>query len=121
MGVCFIGPTWAEPIATADGEAPGTSLQVQELKVSNGTVMLKFTLVNDGAADFEPDSLADKDVDKADYHSVSGVYLIDSANKKNIWWCTTRAIAAFAAAGAKTSLRKAAPTCGRSFPRLPTA
>jgi hypothetical protein len=44
--------------------------------------MLKFTIVNDGSADFEPDSLADKDVDKADYHSVSGVYLIDSANKK---------------------------------------
>ena len=82
MGIFFISPTHAEPIATTDGEAPGTSLQVQELKVSNGAVMLKFTVINDGSADFEPDSLADKDVDKADYHSVSGVYLIDSANKK---------------------------------------
>jgi hypothetical protein len=36
MGICFASPTRAEPIATADGEAPGTSLQVQELKVSNG-------------------------------------------------------------------------------------
>ncbi len=72
----------AEPIATTDGEAPGITLQVQELKVSNGTAMLKFTVVNDGSSAFDPDTLADKDVSKPDYHSVSGVYLIDAANKK---------------------------------------
>jgi hypothetical protein len=56
---CFIGApalAWAaEPIATTDGESPGTSLQVTELKMSNGTVMLKVTLVNDGAGAFSLD------------------------------------------------------------------
>jgi hypothetical protein len=75
--------SWAaEPIATTDGEAAGLSLQVHELKVSNGTVMLKFSIANDGNAAFDPDTLADHSVDKADYHSVSGIYLIDAANKK---------------------------------------
>jgi hypothetical protein len=72
----------AEPIATTDGEAPDTSLDIHELKVSNGTVMLKFTVKNDGAGTFDPDTMADNTVAKADYHSVSGVYLIDPANKK---------------------------------------
>ena len=72
----------AEPIATADGEAPGMTLEVRELKVSNGTVMLKFTVHNDGSKVFDPDTLVDKALDKPDYHSVSGVYLIDAANKK---------------------------------------
>ena len=37
----------AEPIATTEGETPGLSLQVQELKrVSGGTVMLRFTVTN---------------------------------------------------------------------------
>jgi hypothetical protein len=56
---CLIGApalAWAaEPIATTDGESPGTSLQVTELKVSNGSVTLKFTLVNDGAGAFSLD------------------------------------------------------------------
>jgi hypothetical protein len=65
-----------------DGEQPGMSLQVQELKVSNGTVMLRFTVINGGAAAFDPDTLADTTVANYDSHSVSGVYLIDVANKK---------------------------------------
>ena len=80
--LCFASAARAEPIATADGEAPATSLRVQELKVSNGTVMLKFTVVNDGSETFDPDSLADTTTAKPDHHSVSGVYLIDAANKK---------------------------------------
>ena len=75
-------PPAAQPIATTDGETPGTSVQVSELKVSNGTVMLKFTLVNNGSTSFDPDSLADKTVQHADYHSISGIYLIDPVNKK---------------------------------------
>lgn len=83
MGVLCAAPTLAaEPIATTDGEAPGVSLQVRDLKVSNGVVMLKFSIVNDGNGEFDPDSLADKDVTAPDYNSVSGVYLIDVANKK---------------------------------------
>jgi hypothetical protein len=72
----------AEPIATTDGEAAGTSLQVMELKVSNGTVMLKFTVVNDGDANFSPHTMNDSNIAKADGNSVSGVYLIDVPNKK---------------------------------------
>jgi hypothetical protein len=89
----------AEPIATTDGEAPGTTLQVQELKVSNGTVMLKFTVANDGSSTFDPDTLADKTTTKPDYHSVSGVYLIDAANKKKyLVVYDTTTTSAFAAA-----------------------
>ena len=72
----------AEPIATTDGEAAGMSLQVTELKVSNGTVMLKFAIVNDGDANFAPHTLNDSNIAKADGNSVSGVYLIDVPNKK---------------------------------------
>jgi hypothetical protein len=73
----------ADPIATTDGELPGTSLKVTELKVSNGTVMLKFTLVNDGTQAFNPDTLNDsRDGSLHDAHAIGGVYLIDAANKK---------------------------------------
>ena len=88
----------AAPIVTSDGEAPGITLQVQELKVSNATVMLKFTVVNNGSSAFNPDTLADKDVPKPDYHSISGIYLIDAANKKKYLWCTTPTTSASAAA-----------------------
>jgi hypothetical protein len=84
---CFIGgPTLAlagDPIAETDGEAPGTSLKVTELKASNGAVTLKFTIVNDGSQTFDPDTLNDsRDGSLHDHHAVGGVYLIDAANKK---------------------------------------
>jgi hypothetical protein len=69
-------------IATAEGETAGMSLQVRELKVGNGTVMLKFTIVNDGNKSFDPDNLSDRSVPQYDAHSISGVYLIDATNKK---------------------------------------
>lgn len=72
----------AGPIATTDGEIRGLSLQVQSLKVGSGTVMLKFTIVNDGTAPFPPGHLSDGTVNHPDSNSVSGVYLIDVANKK---------------------------------------
>ena len=73
----------AEPIATTDGEAPDTSLEVHELKVSNGTVMLKFTVKNDGSGAFDPDTLNDsRNGSLHDAHAIGGVYLIDAANKK---------------------------------------
>ena len=73
----------ADPIATTDGESPGLSLQLTELKVSNGTVMLKFTVANDGSGSFDPDSLNDsRGGSLHDAHAIGGVYLIDEANKK---------------------------------------
>ena len=72
----------ADAIATTDGEAAGLSLQVTQLKVSNGTVMLRFTIASDGPAQLANDNLTDQTVDKPDHYSVSGVYLLDTANKK---------------------------------------
>ena len=47
------GPIFAaETVATTDGDLPGLSLQIRQLKVSNGTVMLLFTVINDGSINF---------------------------------------------------------------------
>jgi hypothetical protein len=72
----------AAPVATTDGEVSGLSLQIQELKVSNGTVMMKFTIANDAASTFRTYTLRDQDVAKNDPNAVSGIYLVDVANKK---------------------------------------
>jgi len=72
-----------EPIATTDGESPDMSLKVTELKVSNGVVMLKFTIVNDSSGSFDPDTLNDpRGGSLHDGHAIGGVYLLDAANKK---------------------------------------
>jgi hypothetical protein len=77
----------AEPVASTDGEAPGLSLQVQELKVSNGTVMMKFTVANNTASEFAPYTLRDQAIAK-DGNAVSGIYLVDIPNKKKYFVVT---------------------------------
>jgi hypothetical protein len=72
----------ADPIATADGEMAGMTVQVHELKVSNGTAMLRFTIINNGTANFSTYNLTDHDVKAPDDRSASGVYLVDAANQK---------------------------------------
>jgi len=68
----------AAPVATTDGEAPGTRVEVQELKrVSGGTLMLRFAVVNE----------SDQQLDNSLFYSqegasVDGVYLVDLAGKK---------------------------------------
>jgi hypothetical protein len=68
----------AEPVASTDGETPGTKIDIQELKrVSGGAVMLRFSVTNGGEkpighATFRGD----------EYQSTDGVYLIDLAGKK---------------------------------------
>jgi hypothetical protein len=86
MGILFTAASVlaAAPVATTDGEISGVSLQIQEFKVSNGTVMMKFTIANDAAAAFPTYTLRDRDVAKNDPNAVSGIYLVDVANKKNI-------------------------------------
>jgi hypothetical protein len=69
----------ADPVATSDGERPGVTLQIQELKVSNGAAILKLTVVNNSANAFHSPDLRG---DANDYNSVAGIYLIDSVNKK---------------------------------------
>jgi hypothetical protein len=84
MGILFTAASVlaAAPVATTDGEVSGVSLQIQELKVSNGTVMMKFTIANDAASVFYTNALRDLDVAKNDGNAVSGIYLLDVANKK---------------------------------------
>ena len=72
----------APPVATTDAEVSGVSLQIQEFKVNDGTVMMKFTISNDAASPFHFYYLKDTDVAKADGNAVSGIYLLDVANKK---------------------------------------
>ena len=73
----------AKPVlATADGQKPGSRIEVQELKrVSGGTVMLRFTLVNDGDQTFNVgyDLGAGS---TTDISTVAGVHLIEPVGKK---------------------------------------
>ena len=85
VGVLLAAPglaAAADAIATTEGETPGVKIDVQELKVSNGVVTLKFTLTNDAKQPFMGAALADRENLTKDYHDLSGVYLVDIANKK---------------------------------------
>jgi hypothetical protein len=69
-------------LASSDGETPGARVEVQELKrVSGGTVMLRFTMINDGdktlnvGYDFGAGSTSD-------IGTVGGVHLIEPVGKK---------------------------------------
>ncbi len=69
-------------LATSDGETRGARVEVQELKrVSGGTVMLRFTMINDGdktlnvGYDFGAGSTSD-------IGTVGGVHLIEPVGKK---------------------------------------
>lgn len=72
-----------QSIAEADGETPGTKVQVQELKRSSNSLMLKFAIVNDSE---KPVSFGynfgDKSNEIKDFSSVGGVTLVDSVGKK---------------------------------------
>ena len=72
-------------IATADGEKPGLRVDILELKRSSGgTVMMKFTLVNNSKDDvgFGGHWLGDSAVGDTDYKAVGAVHLIDPVGKK---------------------------------------
>ncbi|HEY7458930.1 MAG TPA: hypothetical protein VH765_09275 [Xanthobacteraceae bacterium] len=70
------------PLASADGEKPGTRVEVQELKrVSGGIVMLRFTLINDSGDKFGfGNQFTQQGVNES--NSIGGVHLIDPAGKK---------------------------------------
>jgi hypothetical protein len=84
MGILFTvaSALAAAPIATTDSEVSGVSLQILEFKVSNGTVMMKFTITNGAAGSFQTYTLRDTNVAKSDGNAVSGIYLVDVPNKK---------------------------------------
>ena len=71
-----------KPLAGADGQTPGSRIEIQELKrLSGGTIMLRFALINDAdqtlnvGYDFGAGSTAD-------YGSVAGVHFIEAVGKK---------------------------------------
>jgi len=69
---------WAAPVASTDGEAPGTTIDVQELKrVSGGAVMLRFSVTNGGEKPLNHSTFH-----SGEYQTTDGVYLIDLAGKK---------------------------------------
>ena len=80
--LCFIGAPGlagaAEPIATTDGETPGTSIKVQDLKVVSGALMLKFIIENNGDKDVSLYSM----MTSSETDSVDGIYLLDVPGKK---------------------------------------
>lgn len=80
------------PIATADGTIPGVHAEIQQLKRdSGGAVTLKYAIINDSdkpvgeSCEFsapeecQHDSTPSPSVNRG---YISGVYLIDAANKK---------------------------------------
>jgi len=71
-------------IATADGDIPGTKVEINELKRTGGdTLTLKFSIVNGGAKalDFGY-SFVEQGKDIPDFNSVGGVHLIDPVGRK---------------------------------------
>lgn len=74
----------AGPLADAEGDYPGTRVEVLELKRSGGnTLTLKFAIQSDGTAkDVTFDSANFGESGMGDHGSVGGVHLLDSANKK---------------------------------------
>lgn len=71
----------ANVLATAEGNTPGTRVDVLELKRTSGdSVMLKLAFVNDSDKPF--DATRFKGDGYAEYRSVSGVYLLDGASKR---------------------------------------
>jgi hypothetical protein len=68
----------AEPIATTDGETAGTSIQVQELKLVSGALMLKFTIKNESD---QPVDLYSTMISN-EGQTVDGIYLLDVPGKK---------------------------------------
>jgi hypothetical protein len=71
-------------VATADGENPDMRAEILELKRTSGDqLMLRFMIVNDASKPFNfSDSLADPAFSGKDHSSVSGVHILDGANKK---------------------------------------
>ena len=77
-------PPAVKSIATADGEAPETRAEILELKRTSGNqLMLRFMIVNESGKPFQfLERMADPANSSTDYGSVSGVHILDAANKK---------------------------------------
>lgn len=85
LALCLVSVAHAadsQPVATTDGEMPGTRLDIKDLKRGgDGTVMIRFTVVNESDQALSLNELM-KAQGTDDWHSVDGVYLLDNAGKK---------------------------------------
>jgi len=73
----------AAPIATTDGEVSGLTVEVAELKRSTaGVLTLKFAMVNNTGEALALSSTYAAETGNIDSGTVSGVHLLDVANKK---------------------------------------
>jgi hypothetical protein len=77
-------PAAEQGLATADGETPGVTATVKELKRSSGGIVsLKFVITNASAKAADVGyNYGDPDHHIGDHASVGGVQLIDQAGKK---------------------------------------
>ena len=66
-------------IATTQGEIPGITIAIQELKRSYNTLTLKFAMINQSKNDF---AFAYNFGEGNEFGSIGGIHLIDAANKK---------------------------------------
>ena len=70
-------------IATADAQTPGIRAEVRELKrSSSGILTLKFAIVNDMDQKYGADKCDFRETGNEECGPISGVYLVDTANKK---------------------------------------
>jgi hypothetical protein len=77
-------PPTAPIIASADGDTPGSKVEIHELKRTSGdTLTLRFSMVNSGdkAISFNY-NFVEQGKDVVDFNSVGGVHLIDPVGKK---------------------------------------
>ncbi len=74
----------AAPVATADGEKPGTRVEVTEFKrTGGGTISLKFVLVNDSDQSLGFGyNYGSKDNEIKDHSTIGGITLVDPVGKK---------------------------------------
>lgn len=78
-------------IASTDGERQGAHIDVTELKrTSGGTVTLQFVLTNNSSTSFATvgNYFGDPQVSKDSYRDLSGIHLLDPANKKKYFVVT---------------------------------
>ncbi|MGH7828730.1 MAG: hypothetical protein ACREP8_01005 [Candidatus Binatia bacterium] len=70
-------------LASSDGETPGWRVEIQELKrVSGGTVMLRFVMINDGDQTLSFGHNFVQPGISGDYANIGGVHLLDPVGKK---------------------------------------
>jgi len=80
IGTLLVHSTAFCQVLSADGEVPGTKIEIRDLKRDEGgTVTLRFQLINNSDRSFSACSLRETgDTCEA----ISGVHLIDVSNKK---------------------------------------